>query len=426
MKDQEKKMERTTSDSSLEESYRDCSGNDVKATLRKDDCKSSVEGSEQRQLTRLRGLHVVSAGVENERVWYIYAWRGGPQLYRIVSPNRPSLTDAQRERIEKVILDKQLDTQDPREQTLGWLIDRWRLSPEWEALCTTTKKTWKTALDVIGRKWGRSPLMVFYDPRTIPQIIQWRDSRKATPTAADNGIKVLRALLKFGRFQVGSTTNIAAGIPCLYAGGGRAEIIWLPEEIELFVETALSLGKRGLADAVRLAAVTGLRRADLVTVSEIHLKPAAIFKKALKKSGRNRRHVTIPRVHALEQLLGELQGRPRRQGVVTLLVDDQGRAWHPDRLTREVAIIRDRIGLVHEDEITGKVRKKHLHDLRGTFVTKLIAETDLDDQQIARVMGWAPNEVETIRMVYVDQDAYASAMGARIPKAGLPAIPLAT
>jgi integrase len=347
-------------------------------------------------------------------------------VYRIESPVRPSLTIAQQKRIEKMILDKQLDAQDPREQTLGWLIDRWRSSPEWEALCTTTKKTWGTALNVIGRKWGRSPLMVFYDPRTIPHIIQWRDSRKATPTAADNGVKVLRALLKFGRFQVGSTTNIAAGIPCLYAGGDRAEIIWLPEEIELFVETALSMGKRGVADAVRLAAVTGLRRADLVTVSEVHLKPAAIFKKALKKSGRNRRHVTIPRVHALEQLLGELQGRPRREGVETLLVDDQGRSWHPDRLTREIAIVRDLIGLVHKEEITGKVRKKHLHDLRGTFVTKLITDTDLDDQQIARIMGWAANEVETIRVIYVDQDAYASAMGARIPKAGLPAIPLAT
>lgn len=71
------------------------------------------------------------------------------------------------------------------------------------------------------------------------------------------------------------------------------------------------------------------------------------------------------------------------------------------------------------------LRGAPLHDLRGTFVTKLIAETDLDDQQIARIMGWAANEVETIRVIYVDQDAYASAMGARIPKAGLPAIPLA-
>lgn len=388
-------------------------------------CTESVGSTTEGPAELLRGLHVVSTSVGNTRVWYIYAWRGGPQMYRIVSSVRPRLTAAQQKRIAKVILEKELDTQDPREQTLGWLIDRWRRSPEWEALCATTKKTWGHALNVIGRKWGRSPLMDFYDPRTIPQIIRWRDSRKATPTAADNGVKVLRSLLKFGRFQVGSVTNIAAGIPCIYAGGDRAEIIWLPEEIELFVETALGMGKRGVADAVRFAAVTGLRRADLVTVSEVHLKPAAIFKKALKKSGRNRRHVTIPRVHALEQLLGELKGRPRREGVETLLVDDQGRAWHPDRLTREIAVVRDLIGLVHTEEITGKVRKKHLHDLRGTFVTKLIAETDLDDQQIARIMGWAANEVETIRVIYVDQDAYASAMGARIPKAGLPAIPLA-
>lgn len=371
-----------------------------------------------------KGIHVVTATVGPEKVWYFYAWRGGPQLYRIVAPNRPTLTSGQMKRVAEVVRQHELGTEDPREQTLGWLIARWRESPEWANFRYTTRKTWGSALRVIGRKWGRLPLMTFYDARTIPQIIQWRDSRKRTPRAADTGVAVLRALLKFGRFQVGSTTNIADGVPSLYRGGNRAEIIWLDHEIELFVDTALSMGRRAVADAVRLAAVTGLRRADLVTVSQIHLKPAAIFKKALKMSGRKQRHVTIPRVHALEQLLAELQTRPRRRGVETILVDDGGRPWHPDRLTREVAIVRDRIGLSYEDEETGTIRKKHLHDLRGTFVTKLIGETDLDDQQIARIMGWAPYEVETIRQLYVDQDAYASALAQRIPRTAFVDIPL--
>jgi integrase len=367
---------------------------------------------------------VVSASVGKEKVWYIYAWRGGPQLYRIVAPNRPVLTPAQTDRLAAVVRARELGIDDPREQTLGWLIERWRQSPEWEVLSSATKKTWGTALNAIGRKWARTALMVFYDPRTIPQIIAWRDSRRKTPMAADNGVKVLRALLKFGRFQVGSTVNIAADIPCLYHGGDRAEIIWLDHEIELFVETAVKMGRRGVADAVRLAALTGLRRADLVSVSKAHLRPAAIFKKALKKSGRRQRHVTIPRVHAVDQLLAELETRPRRRGVETLLVDDQGRAWDPDRLTREVGIVRDRIGLNHVDETTGAVRKKHLHDLRGTFVTKLIMETDLNDQEIARIMGWSPKDVETIRVMYVDQDAYAAALGKRIPTSALPSIAL--
>ena len=337
---------------------------------------------------------------------------------------RPVLTTSQIEMARSIIAQREQGIENPREQNLAWLIAKWRSSPEWKALSGTTQKTWGSTSKVIERKWGRRPIMEFYDELTIPQIIAWRDSREDTPRAADTGVAVLRALLKFGRFRVGSTMNIAAGIPSVYAGGNRAEIIWFDEEIERFVEAALEMGMPALADAIRLAAVTGLRRSDLVSVSGIHLKPAAIFKKALKANRRKRRHVTIPRIHALAALLDELQARPRQEGVDTILVDDAGRSWHPDRLTRDFAVVRDAIGIEHVDEETGERRKKHLHDLRGTFVTKLITETDLRDEDIARIMGWSPDEVETIRIVYVSQDAYASSLGKRIPSSAFAAVPL--
>jgi hypothetical protein len=120
-------------------------------------------------------------------------------------------------------------------------------------------------------------------------------------------------------------------------------------------------------------------------------------------------------VQALDALLVELATRKRKAGVTTLLVNGSGRSWKPDQLTREVAIVRNSIGIFHVDEETGLQRRKNLHDLRGTYVTKLIAETTLTDEEIARIMGWAPATVETIRAVYVDQDTYASALGNRIP-----------
>lgn len=39
---------------------------------------------------------------------------------------------------------------------------------------------------------------------------------------------------------------------------------------------------------------------------------------------------------------------------------------------------------------------------------------DLDDAQIADIMGWPPEEVTTIRKVYVDQTAVMMAIGQRI------------
>lgn len=55
-----------------------------------------------------------------------------------------------------------------------------------------------------------------------------------------------------------------------------------------------------------------------------------------------------------------------------MLVDERGEPWNLDRLTKAVAKVRDHAGIVHLDPETGKERKKHLHDARGTFATKLM------------------------------------------------------
>lgn len=76
--------------------------------------------------------------------------------------------------------------------------------------------------------------------------------------------------------------------------------------------------------------------------------------------------------------------------------------------------MRDLIGIVHVDPETGVERKKHLHDARGTFATKLVATSDLTDQEVAGMMGWSPEEVSRIRHVYVDQRAIVVAIGERL------------
>ena len=64
--------------------------------------------------------------------------------------------------------------------------------------------------------------------------MKWRDERAATPRSADMGITVLRELLKFGRLRGRVRVNVAEGIPHLYKGGNRADIIWTAEDMEAF------------------------------------------------------------------------------------------------------------------------------------------------------------------------------------------------
>ena len=92
--------------------------------------------------------------------------------------------------------------------------------------------------------------------------------------------------------------------------------------------------------------------------------------------------------------------------------------WTADGIGGSFNHIRDATGIVHIEEGTGISRKKHLHDVRGTFATKLIAQpAGLSDQQVADMVAWSPQQVADIRRVYVDQARVVVAIGERIRRA---------
>lgn len=365
------------------------------------------------------GVHFVRKKLSTGFAWYVYAWRGGPQVFKSDGPTKPKLTPD----IMRTIVAAHEQRAAPDETTLRSLIRAWRShdpnrpsSPEWDRLAKNTKKTWSSALDRIEDKWGGVPLSIFNDPRMKAKVVQWRDSRAETPRAADIGVTVLKALLKFGMLRGKVLINVAADIPNLYRGGDRAEIIWTDDELARFALKAAEMNLRAASDGLRLATMTGLRREDLVTLTWSQVGDFAISKKALKRSAGRRRRAIIVRIPELNSLIDELVSRPRREGVNTVLVDEDGAAWSPDRLTKAVNRVRDQLSIVHVDEETGARRKKHLHDARGTFATKLMQVGDITDQEVADMMGWSPHEVSRIRSVYVDQTAVLVALGERISR----------
>lgn len=368
----------------------------------------------------IKGAHVVRVIRPGRPVrWYIYAWRGGPQVACIESPTRPRLNAE----LAAAIIEAQAIRVAPRDDgLLSGLIRQWRglsldsASPEWKALAPSTRKTWGSQLTAIEKKWGNTPLSVWNDPRMVAKVVAWRDSRAETPRAADIGVMVLRELMDFGRLRSAVLINVARGIPTLYRGGNRAEIIWTDDDIAKFIETAKKEEQPYIGDGLRLAALTGLRRQDLVTLTWANIEEFALVKKALKSSRRKRRYATVPRVPELNALLDELRDRPRKPDVETVLVNSYGRAWTGDGFGGSFNRIRDLAGIVHADRETGEVRKKHLHDVRGTFATRLIL-AGLTDQETAEAMAWSPEQVATIRRVYVDQARVVVALGERI-KAG--------
>lgn len=363
----------------------------------------------------IAGVHVVKKPRKDRPpVWYVYAYRGGPQIHRCEGVQKPRLKDADvrrwieasASRIEKVV---------KQPETLGELIALWQpSSPEWNALAATTRKTWGSALNVIDAKWGSTPLAVWNDPRMTAKVVSWRDSRADKPRAADMGVIVLYQLLKFGRLRGKVIRNAAEGIPRIYRAANRAEIIWTESDLAAFVAVCERLKVPHVADGLHLAALTGLRREDLVTLSWDEVESGSIVKIASKKSRGRRRKVIIPRYPALDALLETLKSRHRKEGVNTVLVNSYGQSWSGDGFGGSFNRVRDEAGIAFQDPETNEVRKKHLHDLRGTFCTKLIIEVQLSDQDVAEIMGWSPEQVRGIRRTYVDRGHVNMAIAARL------------
>lgn len=362
----------------------------------------------------IAGIHVVrSARLGKPIRWYIYAWRGGPRIRIVEQPTRPSLT---RDDVAAIAQAHAKTTDRVPANTLAGLIKRWHASPEWKRLAPGTKILWDRICIAIEAKWGKAPVALWNDPRMTVKVVNWRDDMSDTPRAADEHIKVLKLMLGWAQLRGDVICNVASPVPRLWKGGDRSEIIWLPEDCAAFDAVA----PQWLADARRLAELTGLRRADLCALKWSDISETKISRIASKKSGGKRHRTLMPIVPDLGEFLAELKSRPRAADVDTVLVAAKGRPISPRSLTAEFIAYRnkanDGAGIYYHAGNDEKPRAKTLHDLRGTFATKLMTlpGKGLTDDHIAGVMGWSTRDVAAIRRRYVDEGAIVMAIAHHI------------
>ena len=342
----------------------------------------------------IKGLHYVARRCKGKPVrWHVYAWRGGPSIHSSEGGPRPLLPPDAINRYQEAMRDRCAVPRD----TLAGLATTWRASAAWAGMSPTTRKQWAYVLAEIEAKWGQVPLNVFDDMRVRSKIIGWRDEAAATPRKADYRMQVLSALLGYGRMLGLMRNNFAEGIPGLYKGGQRAEIVWTAAEIE-----AWQKAPQQVRDAVNLALLTGLRRGDLVGLPLSAIGEHAIVWRT-SKSGK-RAIISIPMLPDLAALIADLRTRKRADGVATLLVNSFGKSLTPDGFSSSFDDARAALNLPED---------KHLHDFRGNYATKL-CRAGLRDQEIGRILGWKEGQVSTIRQLYVDEASVVVAIGARL------------
>lgn len=360
---------------------------------------------------KIKGLHIVSKRKPGKPVtWYVYAFRGGPQIMSKTGSRPTSLTsDA-----EELYRAAMIDARTVKANTLAGLLRDYTASDEWKALTEGTRTNWERAHVRLEMKWGGISLSIFDDPRMVTKVMEWRKTLADRPREADQTIAGLRHALEWGRLAGKVRVNIATGIPSLYKGGDRAEIVWTEEDCARYDDGAPC----EVADIRRLACLTGFRRADLAAASFDDVGEHAIIRIARKKSRGKRRRVVIPLIPALKTLIEDLRSRFRKPDVNTLLVNSRGLPWTGDGLGNTVTRRIREVGIKHvgEDDDGNPIERwKHLHDCRGTFATELI-KSGLTDQEAAGILGWAPERVGNIRDVYVDPARVVMAISERLAR----------
>lgn len=368
----------------------------------------------------IAGLHVVKSERPGKPVrWYIYAWRGGPQIRVAEQPTRPRLTPEDVAAVAAAQAEARKDVK-PSNNIAG-VISRYRKSKFWTELAPNTRKTWGVALDRIEAQWKDVPIAVLADPRARARIVEWHEAlAERNARGADIAKDVLGKLFDWAINRGLINNNSAHNMTNLYRATNRAEVIWLPEDLQAINEVA----EQPLRDAIALATMTGLRLADLVALRWDEVGDQSIQRIAAKKSRGKRFRVIIPIFPKLRILLDELRQRERQADVRTVLVSSYGTSWSEGGLGSSFYSARKRanggsgIWHVEMDPKTAEPTKiaKRLHDLRGTYATRLMTQmrSPPTDREIANLMGWSEAQVGDIRKRYVDDKAIVVALARRL------------
>lgn len=152
---------------------------------------------------------------------------------------------------------------DPR--TLVWLVNQWRLSSDWGSTAVSTRRQRE---NVLKRVLDDNQKVRFKDIGP-EHIIAGRERRQATPAAANNFIKTMRALFKWAVSAKLLDENPAEAVSFINVktDGFRP---WTLDDLERF-RKKWPLGTRERV-ALEVLVNTGLRRGDAVRLGRQHVR----------------------------------------------------------------------------------------------------------------------------------------------------------
>lgn len=324
--------------------------------------------------------------------WYIYAWKGGPQLatFDAALPERaPAWLWRSYEDLRAA--QRKLPT-----DTIMGLIRLYKKSPGYRKLRPESLRWTNRHLNAIEEEFGDVTFAMAECKDFIVDIEMWRDSMADRPAAADAHVRMLRTLLGWGVRRQSLACNRAIAVERVHPDPDYSDQLWTDEELARFKAAA----KPHLANALEFARLTGLRQGDLCRITWTADKGDLLEWDTSKSNGRRRAYVPV--TAPLRAFLDRL---PRT--AVTIMTGARGLPMKPSRLRDEFAELRGCLGI-----------DKRWHDLRGNAATELLTASVggemLSDREISVILGVSERNVSRWRKRYVADRAIARGVVERL------------
>lgn len=256
----------------------------------------------------------------------------------------------------------------PAQGTLHWLITTYQGSAAFGALAPDTRRCRRNVLANVAASGGGYHLSEI----TRAAIIAGRDRRIATPEAANNFVRAMRAMFQWALDNDLAAENPAANIKAL-PRVGEGYHTWSRDEVERFRDHH-PIGTRARL-ALEMALHTGLRRGDLVRLSPSHIRDGVIEIRPAKTPD------VIVTVPLLPPLRRAIDATPRAG--LTYLHTANGKPFTPPGFTNWF-----------RDECRSAGVPGSAHGLRKAAATQM-AEAGATERQLMAVFGWTSGKQAT-------------------------------
>lgn len=254
--------------------------------------------------------------------------------------------------------------------TMRWLVARWKEHSDWQNASMATRRQRENILIHVLEKIGNHDCADI----TKADIRKSKEDRKATPFAANNFLKTMRALFRWAVAEEILEENPADGVPLFPKPKDHVgHQPWTLDEVQGYRDH-YPLGTRERL-ALELAINTGLRRGDLSRVGRQHLRKGVIEIRTQKTGVQ----LYIPVLPRLQEAIDA--------GPVGELVFVTGKRGKP--LTKES------FGNYFRDWATDAKIPKRLHGLRKLCAT-MIADDGASELELQALFGWLTNNQSSV------------------------------